>query len=666
MPKSSNNLLIVAIIPYFLEKEFVWFTENLQQISRSIKTQSFWQNNTLFLEQGQKISLSEVLRKIDELGYEKVFQTADPGEFSQLGGIIDIFPINSPCAWRLDFLGNFLEKIEPLPLQVANEEIAKKLLHKKLKSQKAFSDIKNLKPGDYLVHLDHGIGRFIRIANFQFPISNFQSISNDEISKQEKQYYVLEYAAGDKLYVPVGLERKLSRYIGFTEPKLSRLGGILWQKTKRKIKEETEKLARELLAMFAEKAVSQRPVYQRDEFSEAIEENFPHELTLDQKQVLQEISADLAKPKPMDRVVCGDVGFGKTEIALRTAIKAAENNRQVALICPTTILASQHLATFQLRLKNLPLKVALLSRLQPAKEKRQIMVGLKAGDIDIIIGTHCLLAKNLQFKNLGLLIIDDEQKFGVKQKEKLRQQHSALDVLYLSATPIPRTLYMALSSLKEISFIQTPPLGRRAIKTIVAPFKKETVKKAITQELARGGQIYFLHNRVQSIGVVKQYLSDLKTKANIAVLHAQLPDQEIIKIMNDFQQGQTNLLLSTTIIENGLDITKANTFIVDDATRLGLSQAYQLRGRVGRSSEQALAYFLYPKGQLKGLAKKRLQALKQAEELGSGYRVAMADLEIRGAGNILGREQAGSVNKIGLNLYCQMLSEAVEKLKLKI
>ncbi|MCX6789447.1 MAG: helicase-related protein, partial [Candidatus Gribaldobacteria bacterium] len=552
--------------------------------------------------------------------------------------------------------GNTLEKIEQLPLQVDNEEIAKKLLNKKLKSQKTFSDIKNLKPGDYLVHLDHGIGRFIEQKEIKEKQEGGSLLPN-------RSFYILEYAAGDRLYVPMGLERKLSRYIGFNEPKLSRLGGILWQKTKKKIKEEAEKLAKELLAMFAEKAASQRPIYPREEFTQALEENFPYELTIDQKQVIKEIAEDLVKSKPMDRVVCGDVGFGKTEIALRGAVKVAENNRQVALICPTAILASQHFITFQNRLKNLPLNIALLSRLQPANQQRKIIAGLKAGDIDIVIGTHSILAKSLEFKNLGLLIIDDEQKFGVKQKEKLRQKHPALDVLYLSATPIPRTLYMALSSLKEISFMQTPPAGRKAIKTIVAPFKKETIEKAITQELLRGGQIYFLHNRVENIGIVKQYLVDLKTKANIAILHAKLPDQEIINIMDDFQKGKTNLLLSTTIIENGLDIANANTFIVDDATRLGLSQAYQLRGRVGRSSEQSFAYFLYPKHQLKGLAKKRLLALRQAEELGSGYKVAMADLEIRGAGNILGKEQAGSVNKIGLNLYCQMLSEAVEKLK---
>jgi transcription-repair coupling factor (superfamily II helicase) len=288
---------------------------------------------------------------------------------------------------------------------------------------------------------------------------------------------------------------------------------------------------------------------------------------------------------------------------------------------------------------------------------------LHNGNIDIVIGTHSLLAKKVEFKNLGLLIIDDEQRFGVKQKELLRKQNPALDVLYLSATPIPRTMYLALSSLKKISFIQTPPEGRKAVKTFIGPFHKETIKKAIADELKRGGQAYFLHNRVQTMLNYQKFLEALDTKARIGILHAKLPEKNIIKTMTDFQQGQIDVLLSTTIIENGLDIANANTLIVDDATRLGLAQAYQLRGRIGRSTKQSFAYFLYPKGKLKGLAKRRLAALKQAEELGSGYKIAVQDMEIRGAGNILGKEQSGSVNKVGLNLYCQMLSEAVERLK---
>lgn len=649
--KELPSALITSIAPYFLEKENSWLQENQKMILGALKTQPFWQDNVLFLEKDQKVGISETLKKIDELGYEKVFKVRGPGEFANTGGIIEIFPINLNCAVRLDFLGNRLESIERLPLEIIDEKTAKHLLKKRLKSQAVFSDIKNIKPGDYLVHLDHGIGRF----------QEKKEITGQ--GSKKKEYYILEYAQGDKLYVPLGLERKLSRYVGFHEPKISRLGSILWQKTKCLIKEEAEKFAQELLELLAEKEMAQRSPYYQQDFAEALDNTFAFNLTPDQKQVLTEIASDLESVKPMDRIVCGDVGFGKTEIALRAAVRVAENGQQVAIICPTTILAAQHFQNFQKRLPQIPLKVASLSRLQSASERRKTVEAIIKGTVDIVIGTHSLLAKRVSFKKLGLLIIDDEQRFGVKQKEKLRQQNPALDVLYLSATPIPRTLYLALSSLKEISFIQTPPKGRKSIKTFVLPLKKETIKKAIQEELKRSGQIYFLHNRISTIFAFKKLLEELDTGAVIGVLHAKLKETEIIKIMADFQQGKINLLLSTTIIENGLDIANANTLIVDDSTRLGLAQAYQLRGRIGRSDHQSYAYFLYPKGQLKGLAKRRLHALKEAEELGSGYKIAVQDLEIRGAGNILGKEQSGSVNKVGLNLYCQMLSEAVEKLK---
>ncbi|MDO8524379.1 MAG: CarD family transcriptional regulator [bacterium] len=663
MENRLSNVLIVSITPYFLEKEFFWFQENIKTILQSAKTQAFWQDNILFLEKDQKISISEVLKKIDELGYEKVFKTTQPGEFSQIGGIIEIFSINSQFAVRLDFLGNRIESIERLNIEVENEKISKELLKKKLKSQKIFSDLKGLKSGDYLVHLDHGVARYT--GKSETINQNTEQNPNDQNIKP-KEYYVLEYAVGDKLYVPVGLERKLNRYIGFTEPKLSRLGGILWQKTKKKIKEDTEKLAKDLLEMFAQKEICQRPAYLREEIFETLSSGFPYKLTPDQEETLRDIKENLKLLKPMDRIVCGDVGFGKTEIALRVAGLSAENGKQTALICPTTILASQHYQTFKKRFANLPVNIALLSRLQTAREKQTIKEKLKSGEIDIVVGTHSLLAKSIEFKNLGLLIIDDEQKFGVKQKEILRTKYPHIDVLSLSATPIPRTMYLALSSLKEMSFIQTPPQGRKAIKTYVLPFKKEVIKKAIEAELARNGQIYFLHNRIGTLPFFKQLLEDLGTQAKIGILHSKLKEQEIIKTLSDFQIGKTNLLLTTTIIENGIDITNANTLIVDNATRLGLSQAYQLRGRIGRGTQQSFAYFLYPKGQLKGLAKQRLTALKQAEELGSGYKIATQDMEIRGAGNILGKEQSGSVNRIGLNLYCQMLGEAVEKLKTNI
>ncbi|HXK32148.1 MAG TPA: DEAD/DEAH box helicase, partial [Candidatus Paceibacterota bacterium] len=368
------------------------------------------------------------------------------------------------------------------------------------------------------------------------------------------------------------------------------------------------------------------------------------------------------KQEPMDRIVCGDVGFGKTEVALRAIIKAVISNRQAAMICPTTILANQHFQKFQERLGSLPIKIALLSRLQTKKEQKQIIEELKAGRIDIVIGTHRLLSKDIDFKNLGLLIIDDEQRFGVKQKERLKKIRASLDVLSLSATPIPRTLYMALSSLKNISLIQTPPVGRLPVKTFLSPFKKEIIKKAIENEIKRKGQIYFLYNRVETIENIKESLKELFPEARYAIAHGRMKEKELLKTMDDFQDKRIDVLVATTIIENGLDLPNVNTLIVADSTRLGLSQAYQIRGRIGRSHIQAFSYFFYP-NKLSPLAKLRLKTLKEAEELGSGYKIAMKDLEIRGAGNILGKEQSGSINQVGLNLYCQMLSEAVEKIK---
>ena len=648
--ESIDKVLICSITPYFLERGHFWYEENLSRILKIRKTQTFWQENTLFLERDQKINLSEFLRKLDELGYEKVFKVSSPGEFSQKGGVIDVFPINLKFALRFDFLGNKIENIERSGIEIEDTEKEKEILKKKLKSQKLFSDLKNLKTGDYLAHLDHGIGKFLGI------------LSSQKLPRQKK-YYLLEYAQGDKLYVPLGLERKLTRYIGFQNPQVSRLGSSLWQRTKRKIKEEAETFARELLTIFAEKEIAERPPYNGKEISETLDSTFPYSLTPDQIEALKDIKKDMAKTKPMDRIICGDVGFGKTEIALRAAVQAAENGNEVAMICPTTILASQHFQTFKERLKKIPLRVEFLSRLKKRSAQRKILEDLEKGKIDILIGTHRILGKDVNFKNLGLLIIDDEQKFGVRQKEKLRKIKPEIDVLSLSATPIPRTLYMALSSLKDISLIQTPPEGRRAIKTFVLPFKKNIIEKAIESEIKRGGQIYFLHNRIETIRNFKKFLEGLETGSRIEILHGRLKETDMVKTMEDFQKGKFNLLLATTIIENGLDLPKVNTLIVDNATKLGLSESYQIRGRIGRSYIQSFAYFFYPKRSLAPLARKRLKALKEATELGSGYRISLQDLEIRGAGNILGKEQSGNINKIGLNLYCQILSEVIERLK---
>ena len=647
----TDKVLIVSVTPYFLEKGNFWFEENLNRILKSRKTQSFFEDNTLFLTKDQKINLSQVLRKLDEMGYEKILQVQDPGEFSQRSGILDVFPINLNYALRLEFLGNRIKTIERLSIEVKDEKTTKELLKKKLKSQRLYSDLKGLKPGDYLVHLDHGVGRFTRIMNYELGIMN--------------KYYVLDYAQGDKLYVPLGLERKLSRYIGFVEPKISRLGSLTWQRIKRRVKEEAEKLAKELLGIYAKRTVSSRPAYlPEDEIDFQITNNFKYEETPDQTQALEDIKKDLGKEEPMDRIVCGDVGFGKTEVAFRTMIRAIKSGYQAAMICPTTILANQHFQNFKERLKNLPIKISLLSRLQSKKEQKEITESLKAGRMDIVIGTHRILSSDIEFKNLGLLIIDDEQRFGVKQKERLKKIRTSLDVLSLSATPIPRTLYMALSSLKNISLIQTPPIGRLPIKTFILPFKEKVIKEAVKNELKRKGQVYYLHNRVETIGAVKNFLEKLVPNAKFGIAHGRLKEKELVKVMSDFQNRKVDVLIATTIIENGLDLPNVNTLIVADSTRLGLAEAYQIRGRVGRSHIQAFAYFLYG-SHLTDKAELRLKALEEAEELGSGYKIALKDLEIRGAGNILGKEQSGNINSVGFNLYCQILSRAIEKLKTK-
>jgi len=664
-----NSTLIVSITPYFLEKEAVWFEENLEKVLRAGKTQSFFYDNTAFLEKGKNYNFSQFLRKLDEMGYERVFVVREPGEFSQRGGIVDIFPINAMQSVRLDFLGNKLEIIELLDIKIDDEKKYKEILKKRLKSQKIFSDLKNLKPGDYLVHLDHGIARYCGIEKFDLVKYETSDIAqacamSDVNATSPNTYYVLEYAQNDKLYVPVGLERKLSRYVGFADPKISRLASLLWQKTKNKLKKEIEKLAKELLNLYAKKEVARRAPYQMDEELESeLRSSFLYEETPDQLQAIENIKKDLSGDAPMDRIVCGDVGFGKTEVAMRTALMSASNNKQTAIICPTTILANQHFNNFKKRFERLPVKISQLTRLKTKTEQKKILRDLEEGRIDILIGTHRILSSDVKFKSLQLLIIDDEQRFGVKQKEALREKNPSLDILSLSATPIPRTIYLALSSFKNISLVQTPPQGRTAINTKILPYNIKLIKKAINSERKRSGQVYFLHNRVESLEKKRDEIKNLAPSAKIGLMHGRMPEKKIIKIMDDFQNQKIDVLFATTIIENGLDLPNVNTIIIEDATRLGLSQAHQIRGRVGRSNINSFAYFLFNPKHMTPLVKERLRALEDAKELGAGYRIAIKDLEIRGAGNILGREQSGAINKIGLNLYSQILSEAVEKLR---
>src|SRR3989344_3426927 len=403
LSNERSEILIVGIHPYFLEKGNVWFQENLKQVLDARKTQQFFQDNTLFLEKDQQYSISELLRKLDELGYEKVLDVRSMGEFSHRGGIVEVFPVNSGNVLRVEFVGNRVDNIEPLDISEANEEQAKEILKKRLKSQKLFSDLQGLKQGDYVEHLDHGVARFTGISYLVSGILyREEEIPDTKYKLQDTKYYVLEYAENDKLFVPLGLERKLSRYVGFAEPRISRLGSPLWQKTKRKAKEEIEKLAKELLALYAQREVSSRPAYKREEEIEhQLQRTFPYQETPDQIQALHDIYEDLSRTEPMDRILCGDVGFGKTEVALRAMVHASHNGYQSALLAPTTILAHQHYQNFQARLKDLPIHVEILSRLQSKKEQARILQGLKLGSADIAVGTHRLFSKDVDFKNLG-------------------------------------------------------------------------------------------------------------------------------------------------------------------------------------------------------------------------------------------------------------------------
>lgn len=658
---SQNEILIVGLTLYFLEKPVLWFSENFAKIKSQNQTQSWWQNQTLFLEKDQTIALSYFLRRLDELGYEKVQKISSPGEFARFGGTIEIFPINSGQPFRIEFFGNKIDNIISLSLEIKDEE-RQKILKRKIK-QNPSEILNNLQIGDYVVHLDHGIG----IYRGQEQIKLSQEKENQ---LELKSYYIIEYAppregkSPDRLYLPENQLQKLDRYIGLSSPKIHRLGGELWIKTKNKIREDVEKFAKELLETYAERAIKKRTPYPSDDrVQKEFEETFEHIETDGQLKAMDDIKKDMESELPMDRLVCGDVGFGKTEVAVRAAFKAAWNGRQVAFLCPTTILADQHFQTLKERLKNFPLKAAVLSRFESAKSQLETIKKLKTGVIDIVVGTHRLLSKDIEFKNLGLLIIDEEQKFGVKQKEKLKKFKNEVDILNLSATPIPRTLQMSLSGLHPLSLITSPPPGRRQIETNILPYSKKIIKQAIEEEIKREGQVYFLHNRVETIGKAVLDLKKLVKRAKIESAHGKMSEEQLRRVMNDFRQKKFNVLVATTIIENGLDLPQVNTLIVTNCAKLGLAQSYQIRGRIGRSDKKAFAYFLYSDQKLSEKAALRLEALKRAEALGSGYQLAQADLEIRGAGNILGKEQSGSVNQIGLNLYCNMLNEAVERLK---
>ena len=525
---------------------------------------------------------------------------------------------------------------------------------KKSKQREAFFE--EISPGDFVVHIEHGIAKFIGTGSAN---------KGDNTS----EYIILEYAHGDKLYVPMDHIDRVAPYMAPMDrnPSLTRLDTQEWNRTKQRVEKSTKEMAADLLSIYAAREVSKGYAMGPDtKWQMELENSFPYEETTDQLSTLSEIKQDMESTRPMDRLVCGDVGYGKTEIALRAAFKTAMEGKQVAILVPTTVLAQQHFDTFNHRMGTFPVRIEVLSRFKSTREQKQILTNLQKGAIDICIGTHRLVQKDVSFKDLGLVIVDEEQRFGVSHKERLKQMRSQVDVLTLTATPIPRTLHMSLAGVRDMSTIETAPEERIPIKTFVSEFSEDLIREAVIRELDRDGQVYFLHNRVYNIEYISQLIRNLVPEARVNIAHGQMSENELEKSMLSFSNGDTDVLVCTTIIESGLDIPNANTLIINRADSFGLSQLYQLRGRIGRSSKQAYSYLLIPSRQtMTETAEQRLKAMLSATELGSGFKIAMKDLEIRGAGNILGAEQSGHIYAVGFELYTRLLSSAVEDLRSK-
>ncbi len=674
--------------------------------ANGVPSKRSFQKHTIRLCAGDKIQKSELLKQCIDAGYSLDRTAAAHGLIANRGGVLDIFPPDSTHAYRLEFNDDVIESIapfkprekvegfvntltiipytldhlpksgtldtyapdiktlacEPFPPQAdaivsfSASEISELTAHiqpptETLSSKQSVSFIKDLNEGDYVVHVDHGVAIFNGIVE-----QNIEGIT--------REYFKLTYAEEDILFLPVTMAEKMEKYVGDPNPPLQRLSGGSWHKTVAKITLETLSQARELLNTHARRQLVQAYRIPQDEtFEKKLAKTFPYEETNDQRAVIEAVYRDLDQPTPMDRLVCGDVGFGKTEVAIRAAAKVAQAGYQVAVLSPTTILSQQHLDNFQERLKDCDLKVAGLSRFESKASQTQTIAGIAEGSVDIVVGTHRLLSKDVHFQNLGLIIIDEEQRFGVQHKEHLKKMRSQAHILTLTATPIPRTLHLGLSGVRAISTISTPPEGRRPIETHIEPHNDKRIKEAIEQELERKGQVYYLHNNVETMPVKCKQLDELLVNARIGMLHGQLPEQEIARVMHAFDNKELDVLVCSTIIENGLDLPNVNTLIVDNAVQFGLAQLHQIRGRIGRGARQAYAYFFFKRQKLTGEAAQRLEALEQANKLGAGYELAQRDMEIRGIGNVLGKAQHGHVKSVGLNLYLRLLQKSVKEIK---
>jgi transcription-repair coupling factor (superfamily II helicase) len=635
------------------------------------------------ISQNQKITPSALSRKLGEFGYESVGtdNVYQQGQFSKRGGVVDLWLERYRIPARIDLIG---EKIEAVYLfnSLTQEKVKslKKIFIVPFKSTPAFAPswakkqigkserlfLSEIERGDLVVHIDHGVGKFLSIEYREME------------PRVGKTYLIVEYAKGDRLYVPIEQIERVTKYIGTLgrRPQLSYLGTGAWERTKQKVKESIVNTAKDLLAIYAKRETIKRPKYSPDTpWQKELEDSFEFQETADQVQTASEIKKDLESTKPMDRLLVGDVGFGKTEVAVRTSFKVVQDSYQVAILVPTTVLAEQHYHLFKSRLEHFPVKLEMLSRFRDEREQKKTIEDLKMGKVDVVIGTHRLLSADVEFKNLGLLIIDEEHRFGVAAKEKLKKLRSEVDILSMSATPIPRTLHMALTKIRDVSTLNEPPPGRKSIKTFVGGYDLNKVKEALEDELKRGGQVYYVYNNISGIAGRALQIQNLVPKAKVIFAHGRMDkqsqklevkSQNLEKVMEEFYSEEADILVCTTIIGSGLDMPNVNTIIIENAQKFGLSDLYQLRGRVGRSERQAYAYLFYPKGFVpRGDSLERLSTMAEASELGSGFKVATKDLEIRGAGNLLGVQQSGSIALVGFELYVQLLSQAVEKLKIK-
>ncbi|MDD3374956.1 MAG: transcription-repair coupling factor [Candidatus Omnitrophica bacterium] len=612
---------------------------------------------------GQHIFVDSVLVHLDSFGYTRVDFCLEEGDFSQRGGIVDIFPTNFDSPIRVDLDDDKIRHISSLNLKTGKsiwQHNIVIILPKKKSKKQLFSNetplnnFVDIEKGDYLVHHNHGVGKFLGIEEFDF-------------GKEKKEHLIVEYKGGDKLFVPKADMHLVQKYIGFSKkpPRLYKLGTGEWKKIKARIQKRIQLFAGELLHVQAMRASLQGFQFSKNtSWQTEFDKNFPFKETPDQIKAWEETKIDMESKTPMDRLICGDVGYGKTEIAMRASFKAVMNNKQVAILVPTTILAEQHYYNFSKRLKDFPVKVVMLNRFRTKGEQLEIIKDLKAGKADVVIGTHRLLSKDIAFKDLGLVIIDEEQRFGVRAKEHLKHLRFLVEVLTLTATPIPRTLYMSLSGAKDMSAINTPPENRVPISTHIVEFDEDLIKDAVNRELRRKGQVFFLHNRVDDIDKIGNIIKKLVPRARVCTAHGQMSGRLLEKIMLQFLSGEIDILVCTTIIESGIDIPNANTLIVNRADRFGLADLHQLRGRVGRFNHKAYAYFIAPpKQSLSSQSKSRLEAIEKHSGLGSGFNIAFEDLQIRGAGNLLGEQQHGYISSIGFDLYCRLLKESIENMK---